>query len=773
MIYLIIYTKKLKNWLCILALFSLNLHAQTIEEKKAKLPLAETSQKKGSHFNELMASLKSHKREIYEEAQKKASQKKEPEELTSLIADLQEVQKEIQMLESTLQAEESEEDESLWHHPHMTLGELVSDYSKDYIYLLPPQVADSVISLSSHLPVPRESWDELIELIASSLGLQVNSLNPFVKQITSEKEFSMSDCAVINSSQELALLPSHKKVCFILQDKENNLQMAGQLLQKFAPPDQIKFCKLPSCLILSGAAGPLKQLLELWNQVEDDVKGHCYKMITLDRLTPQDIQKALATYFHESPDRFIDSKTPRLTPIGDLKILPLTSIPPAIFLVGSRQQIMQAEEVIATLEKSSYDPKEKTLFCYTCQNSKAEEVAKVLKSVYTLMLKACPSNAKTSKEAPSSVNYNVIKEEFPDDTNIPSLIVNPGVAGPGQGSVKEKEQTASRDNFIVDTKSGTIIMVIEKETLPKIKELLVRLDTPKKMVQIEVLLFEKRVTSEDRIGLNLLKVGSQATNTNSGGFSFNDPHLSPPGILAFFLSHAAGGGLPAFDLIYNFLLSQEEIQVNACPSVTTINQTPAKIALVDEISINNGAVYVDINTVNAIAKDSYSRAQYGITIEITPTIHQTQDPCRALSYITLETDITFDTAKPSKDNRPDVTRRNIKNQVRVADGETVVLGGLRRKMSHEESERIPFWGELPYLGKLFSQNKLRDNQTEMFIFLTPRIINDGCDVARMTVQELCKRPGDSPCLIDAIIKAKESEKEALFAGSMKLLLLGP
>lgn len=762
------------NIILLLILLPALLFGQTIQEKKARKAPSVRPLKEGPAFNEAMAALKARRALLYSQAETYLNEKKDPASLNSLALELKEVQREIKNLQFEVSADSPEEDHSLWHHPHITLGELVADYSQDYLYVLSAQAADCVISLSSHLAIQNQSWDELIELIASSLGFHVLPLNPFVKQITAEKELPITDCSVVNSFAELSLLPAQKRVCFLLQDKQNNLQVASQLLQKFAPPDQIKLCKMTHCLILSGSAAQVKQLLELWAMVGEDVKGHCYKMVTLDRLQAQDVQKALTAYFHDSFDRFVDSKTPRTGPIGDLKILTLTSQPPAIFLVGSPEQIAAAEDIIGSLEKASFDPKEKVLYCYTCHNSKAEEVAKVLKQVYSLMQKN-PLGQNRNKEAPGSVNYNVIKDEGLgccdlNEVNIPSLIVNPGMAGPGNSSAGPKDKDSPRDNFIVDNKSGTIIMVVEKESLDRIKELLIRLDTPKKMVQIEVLLFEKRVTSEDRIGLNLLKVGSQASNTSSGGFSFNDPGLSPPGILAFFISHASGGGLPAFDLIYNFLLSQEELQINACPSVTTINQTPAKIALVEEISVNNGAILLECSPVNGFAKESYSRAQYGITIEITPTIHQSQD--NHPSYITLETDITFDTTKPSKDSRPDVTRRNIKNQVRVANGETVVLGGLRRKMSHEESERIPFWGEIPFIDKLFSQTKLRDHQTEMFIFLTPHIIHDGC-VQQMTLQELCKRPGDCPSLIDCIIKAKEREKEALFSGSMKLLMMGP
>ncbi len=53
-------------------------------------------------------------------------------------------------------------------------------------------------------------------------------------------------------------------------------------------------------------------------------------------------------------------------------------------------------------------------------------------------------------------------------------------------------------------------MVVEQDALPKIKELLKKLDVPKKMVQIEVLLFEKKVSNQNKIGLNLFKLGSAA-----------------------------------------------------------------------------------------------------------------------------------------------------------------------------------------------------------------------------------------------------------------------
>ena len=121
---------------------------------------------------------------------------------------------------------------------------------------------------------------------------------------------------------------------------------------------------------------------------------------------------------------------------------------------------------------------------------------------------------------------------------------------------------------------------------------------------------------------------------------------------------------------------RENIQLNAAPSIITVNQTPATISIVEEISINNGAAPVDTNKGIAFEK-SFSRAQYGITLVLTPTIHlpdNSEKDTEEKGFVTLQTDITFDTTKPSHDDRPLVDKRHIENEVRVLDGETVVLG---------------------------------------------------------------------------------------------------
>ena len=190
-----------------------------------------------------------------------------------------------------------------------------------------------------------------------------------------------------------------------------------------------------------------------------------------------------------------------------------------------------------------------------------------------------------------------------------------------------------------------------------------------------------------------------------------------------------------------------------------MNQTPTKIAIVEEFQSILVCTRCAVTNETGL-KNAYTRAQYGITIQLTPTIHAKSDNNDSLDepkFITLATDINFDTTAPSDDSRPDVTRRNIKNEVRIADGETVILGGLRRKISQSDQHSIPFLGELPGIGKLFSTTSLSDSNIEMFIFITPKIVPDPSDeYYEMRKKELLRRPGDIPEFLAEIDEAKKT-----------------
>ncbi len=143
----------------------------------------------------------------------------------------------------------------------------------------------------------------------------------------------------------------------------------------------------------------------------------------------------------------------------------------------------------------------------------------------------------------------------------------------------------------------------------------------------------------------------------------------------------------------------------------------------------------------------------------------------ASDYVTLENYILFDDVLPSRvADRPNILRRQVKNKVDVADGQTAVIGGLKRKNIDDTWQGIPGLGELPGLGKAFSETHLHDRSTEMFLFITPTIIYDQCEsIEKVKREQLMRRPGDIPYFMETVADAWRCERERAFHLSMQAL----
>jgi len=73
---------------------------------------------------------------------------------------------------------------------------------------------------------------------------------------------------------------------------------------------------------------------------------------------------------------------------------------------------------------------------------------------------------------------------------------------------------------------------------------------------------------------------------------------------------------------------------------------------------------------------------------------------------------------------PPIDRRSVETSVLVENGETIVLGGVFERTKTENIERVPFFGDLPYVGFMFKQRSEKDDNKELLIFVTPKILKD-------------------------------------------------
>jgi general secretion pathway protein D len=823
----------------LLGIPSFSLFSQSIAEKKANLKSAENDLDQETErfllqINKETQEIHHRLQYLYDEVLHLYQEDKPPEQYRALLEKINDEKRYLTHLENTwrelVTRGNRTEGYGLWHAPETTLEQLVIDYgSQDYVYLIPPEVGSIKLSIDSNLPIPRAAWSEMLELILTQNGVGIRTLNPYLRQLYLIKQSHAAHLRLItNHREDLEVLSPNTRISFVLSPEPSEVRRTFSFLEKFINPNTTLLQILGRDILLIGPAGEIQDLLRLYDFIAVNRGEKDYRLLPVYKIQADEMARILGAIFDQTDTPIAApappspgnnaSQPPRSTPSADvngLRIIVLQNMAQALFVVGTREEIRKAEEIVRNVEEQIGGARDKVVFWYNVKHSEAEELADVLYRVYSLMITTGTGIEGPSVQGPGS-SENVQNKVVVVDNNaaggppspsgpppIPppqkepplllyqqegfyqegGYIVNPAPAQPRIFAPTTANN--DRDNFIVDVKTGAIVMVVEADILPKIKDLLRKLDVPKKMVQIETLLFEKILNRENSFGLNLLKIADSTCSRHATGAFFNnlfpkghDHHPSPAntGVFEFFLSRKrTDSGIPGFDLVYRFLLNQDDVQINSNPSLLTINQTPATIAINEDISINTGVF--EVETAKGVTlKDAFTRAQYGITISIKPTIHlsQCEEDEPDFDYVTLETDITFDTIHGGNSDRPNVTRRHITNQVQVPDGDTVILGGLRRKVSTDNRESIPFLGELPGLGKLFSINTLRDSNTEMFIFITPHIVKDPKEQLTCLRQELlCLRPGDVPYFLECIEEAHRYEKTCLMEGSMTLLFGRP
>jgi general secretion pathway protein D len=807
----------------LLTLFiTLPLAGQTISEKKSGLQKATGGAELDPQAQAFLAkvnldiSLKENElRQLYAQVNELHLRCATDEEFQLLLARINTVRNEIKCIESQWQEMATQgnqtEEYALWHQPEVTIEELIMDYgSQDYVYLIPSDIGMKKISLSSKIPIPRASWEEMLELVLSQSGIGIRQLNPYLRELYFIKLSESLVKGIIYNRNELELFPQDARIAFLLKPDPTDVRRTYLFLSKFITLGSTFLQLLGRDILIIGPTSEIQDLLKLYDFIVSNQCGKEYRLIGLTKTKAEDMARILGLVF----DQVLDGSEPiqkdgtadvELRDINSLKIIVLSGMSQALFLVGTREEIDRAEEMVRELEERFCGAREKVIQWYTVQHSDPEELAEILQKIYLVMVRerigflppdgTCDDG--NNQVASQDVAVNVVPPEPPPPPQAyyqdafyqdGAIAVDPAPV-PLIPPPRERIVNRDRDNFIVDIKTGALVMVVEQDILPKILEVIRRLDVPKKMVQIEVLLVERRVANKNDFGLNLLRLGAAASMTNLSSLTFNNfsmaGSLFNTGITEFILSRAGHNGKGAFDLIYKFLLTQNEVQINSCPSVTTINQTPAKIVIAEERSINTGIFEIPALSGSVALKDSFTRAQYGTTLLITPTIHMRDesgeelfecDPNRKYkNYITLETDVNFDTIDPDSDvTRPIIIRRNIHNEVLIPDGETLILGGLRRKNTQDSKQMLPFLGEIPGLGKLFSQTNMRDESTEMFIFITPTVIADPCeDIAKLRYEQLCKRPGDIPEFLITLQVAQDAERNELFKEYLQMLFGRP
>ncbi|NKI19499.1 type IV pilus secretin PilQ [Spongiibacter sp. KMU-166] len=313
--------------------------------------------------------------------------------------------------------------------------------------------------------------------------------------------------------------------------------------------------------------------------------------------------------------------------------------------------------------------------------------------------------------------------------------------GEGGDGGASKSILSPRGNVIVDERTNSLLITETAERLEEFRRLVSLIDVPVRQVQIEARVVRASSDFDRALGVrwggayvtqdgneiysaNGTLEGDQATRNNfvdaltTGANSFT----AVPGLVTDLGVPGAAGsfavGYIGSDVLLNLELSALESkgrgEVVSQPRIVTGDKEPAVIKSGTEIPYPQSS---------ASGETTIAFKEAVLKLDVTPII--TPDD-RIIMDLIINQDTVGDLVISTGlgGQVPTIDTTELQTRVLVSNGETVVLGGVYDQLDVESETKVPFLGDIPFIGRLFKSTTVTREKQETLIFITPRILAD-------------------------------------------------
>jgi type IV pilus assembly protein PilQ len=305
---------------------------------------------------------------------------------------------------------------------------------------------------------------------------------------------------------------------------------------------------------------------------------------------------------------------------------------------------------------------------------------------------------------------------------------------------------SKRGSAVVDARTNTLFVQDTPSRLQDVRTLIAKIDIPVRQVMIEARIVEANDVFSKQLGarIGLLEaglsnrspgggirgpnIGGELVNTGqSMGIVQGTPVINGPGLNSNLPAQGLNGFNPgqiSFILFNNALTRFLNLEISAAeadgrgkivasPRVLTADQVEALIEQGTEIP------YQQASSSGATAV-AFRKAS--LSLKVKPQI--TPD-----GNIIMTLDVNKDAPGTVTAAGVQISTKHVKTEVLVENGGTVVIGGIFEQTDRTDTTKVPFFGDLPFVGVLFRTTTTNANKTELLVFITPRIVTE-----RLTVR---------------------------------------
>ncbi len=442
-------------------------------------------------------------------------------------------------------------------------------------------------------------------------------------------------------------------------------------------------------LIVTDVYSNIKRLLRILKTIDITGIGQEISVIPIEYADATKLVNLLNTVFKTTGKKKKGAPQTTITMVADERTNTLV-------VLGSEIDTLRIKKLIAMIDKETPRGKGK-IHVYYCKNATAEELAKVLQDLPTQQ----PGAPKGKQAAP---------------------VVS--------GKVR----------ISADKATNSLIIMADKEDYLVLQEVIEQLDIPRSMVYIESLIMEVNMDKSLEIGIEWSVFG-QTTIDGKETLLGASTESSIPGPQDLFRSGLslgllsepitiAGQEVSNITAIVNAVKTDDDFRILSTPQVLTTDNEEARI------TVGENRPYQTRSTTDVSGGGTFESFEYrdvGKILKITP--HVTEDRLVRMQINLEVTNIDFASTLTTSSTLPVTQKRTVDTTVIVKDNQTVVIGGLIDDSVTENETKVPVLGDIPILGWLFKTRRVDSEKTNLYIFLTPRVIKNPAEATGILQQK--------------------------------------
>jgi general secretion pathway protein D len=267
--------------------------------------------------------------------------------------------------------------------------------------------------------------------------------------------------------------------------------------------------------------------------------------------------------------------------------------------------------------------------------------------------------------------------------------------------------------FVPIVRDNSLMVVASPEDVRLVAEVINKLDRRLRQVLIEVKLIELNGTANNLLGVTF----DSQTGTLTGSWNSNG------GLTVDY--NPIQEALSQLRVRVNALVRDNKARLLASPQIIAMDSKESKLEITDDI-IEKVQTETTTNATISVSRQNVTLGTAGITLALVPKINPD-------GYISMKVEPTISFIRDTvRDARTTDILATLKSQrklttpeVRVRDGETLIIGGLNQERVQENVDKFPVLGDIPFLGSAFRRTDYTKVTTELVVLITPKLIPEG------------------------------------------------